>query len=127
MVDVSAPCDLGAGHVLVTDAADIVVLLQLLLGRVLQAVDLRHRRPPLAERAPAVLRLAPDVEVGVDQHHAGPDGAPALEYQDPATVEEEEDSEEELDSVAKPPECKMLRKCIYILTEARVSMMYYLI
>ena len=101
MVDVPASGHLGTCHVLVTDAADIVVLLQLLLGRVLQAVDLRHRRPPLAERAPAVLRLAPDVEVGVDQHHDGSDGAATFKEQNPAAVEKEEDRKTEFDRVAK--------------------------
>ena len=48
--------------------------------------------------------LTPDVEVGVYEHHAGSDSSSALEYQDPATVEEEEDSKEELDSVTEPPE-----------------------
>ena len=101
MVDVSAPCDLGAGHVLVADAAHVCVLQQLLARGVLQAVDLRHRRPPLAERAPAVLRLAPDVEVGVDQHHDGSDGAATFKEQNPAAVEKEEDRKTEFDRVAK--------------------------
>ena len=101
MVDVPASCHLRAGHVLVADAADIIVLLQLVACRILQAVDLRHCRPSLAERAPPVFCLAPDVEVGVDEHHDGPDGAATLEEQDPATVEEEEDGKAELDGVAK--------------------------
>ena len=101
MVDMPAPCHLGTSHVLVTDAADIVVLLQLIPRRVLQAVDLCHGRPALAERAPPVFCLAPDVEVGVDEHHDGPDGAATLEEQDPAAVEEEEDGKAELDGVAK--------------------------
>ena len=96
-----APGHLGASHVLVTDAADIVVLLQLIPRRILQAVDLRHGRPALAEGAPAVLGLAPDVEVGVDEHHDGPDGAAALKEEDPTTVEEEEDGKAKFDSVAK--------------------------
>ena len=101
MVDMPAPSHLSTGHVLIADAADIVVFLQLLPRRVLQAVDLRHGRPALAERAPPVLRLAPDVEVGVDEHHDGPDGATTLKEQDPTTVEEEEDGKAELNSVAK--------------------------
>ena len=104
MVDVPAPRHLCAGHVLVADAADIIVLLQLVASRILQAVDLRHCRPSLAERAPAVLGLTPDVEVGVDEHHAGSDGSPTLKYQDPTAVEEEEDSKEELDRVTESPE-----------------------
>ena len=104
MVDVPASCHLRAGHVLVANAADIIVLLQLVACRILQAVDLRHCRPSLAERAPAVLGLTPDVEVGVDEHHAGSDGAAALKKQDPASVEEKEDSEAELDSVPRAPD-----------------------
>ena len=101
MVDVPAPRHLRAGHVLVADAADIIVLLQLIACRILQAVDLRHCRPSLAERAPAVLGLTPDVEVGVDEHHDGSDGASALKEENPASVEEEEDGKAKLDSVAK--------------------------
>ena len=96
-----APSNLGTSHVLVADAAHIIVLLQLLPCRVLQAVDLCHRRPPFAERAPPVLGLTPDVEVGVDEHHDGPDGATTLKEQDPATVEEEEDGKAKFNSVAK--------------------------
>ena len=101
MIDMPAPGHLGASHVLVTDAADIVVLLQLIPRRVLQAVDLCHSRPSLAERAPPIFCLTPDVEVGVDEHHDSPDGATTLEEQDPATIEEEEDGKAELDGVAK--------------------------
>ena len=79
MVDMPAPGHLGTSHVLIAYTANIVVFLQLIPRRILQAVDLRHGRPALAERAPAVLGLAPDVEVGVDEHHDGPDGAPTLE------------------------------------------------
>ena len=96
-----APGHLGASHVLVTDAADIVVLLQLIPRRVLQAVDLCYGRPSLAERAPPVLGLTPDVEVGVDEHHDGSDGASAFKEENPASVEEEEDGKAKLDSVAK--------------------------
>lgn len=51
---------------------------------------------PLHEDAPASARLAPDVEVGVDAHHARSDRPSWLEYQDPRTVEEQEYSEAEL-------------------------------
>ena len=101
MVDMPAPSHFSTCHVLIAYAADIVVLLQLIPRRILQAVDLRHRRPPLAERAPAVLRLAPDVEVGVDQHHDGSDGAATFKEQNPAAVEKEEDRKTEFDRVAK--------------------------
>ena len=101
MVDMPAPGHLGTGHVLVADAANIVVLLQLIARRVLQAVDLCHSRSTLAERAPPILGLAPDVEVGVDEHHDGPDGAAAFKEEDPATVEEEEDGKAKFNSVAK--------------------------
>ena len=101
MVDVPAPRHLRAGHVLVADAADIIVLLQLVACRILQAVDLRHCRPSLAERAPAVLGLTPDVEVGVDEHHDGSDGAATFKEQNPAAVEKEEDRKTEFDRVAK--------------------------
>ena len=77
MVDMPAPGHLGTGHVLVADAANVVVLFQLIARCVLQAVDLCHSRSTLAERAPPILGLAPDVEVGVDEHHDGPDGAAA--------------------------------------------------
>ena len=80
------------------------MLLQLVASSVLQTVDLGHGGPPLAEGAPAALGLAPDVEVGVDEHHDGPDRAAALEDQDPAAVEEEEDCEAELDGVAERPD-----------------------
>ena len=84
---------------LITDAAHIVVFLQVLPRGVLQTVYLGHGRPSLTESAPATPRLAPDVEVGVDEHHDGPDGATALEDKDPATVEEEEYSKAELHSI----------------------------
>ena len=44
---------------LVTDGADVGVPLELLGGGLGEAVDLRHRRAPLYERVPAILRLAP--------------------------------------------------------------------
>ena len=43
---------------------------------------------------------SPDVAVGVNEHHDGADGAARLEEEDPAAVEEEEDSEAELHRVA---------------------------
>ena len=91
-------------HLLIADGAHVVVSLDLLLTSVLQAVDLPNGRPPLHKGRPAVLGLTPDVEVGVNEHHAGSDGSPALEYQDPTAVEEEEDSKEELDRVTDSPE-----------------------
>ena len=94
---------LGHHHLLVADCADVVVPLDLFLTGVGQAVDFPHRRSPLHESRPAVLRLAPDVEVGVDEHHARTDGSSTLKYQDPPTVEEEEDSKEKFDRVSDPP------------------------
>ena len=91
-------------HLLIADGTDIIVLFYLLLGRVLQTVDFPHSRPPLDKGRPALLCLTPDVEVGVDEHHAGSDSTTALEYQNPATVKEEKDSKEELDQVAKSPD-----------------------
>ena len=44
---------------MVADGADVVVFLELLLGGLRQPVDLAHRRPPLDERVPARLGLAP--------------------------------------------------------------------
>ena len=104
MEHVSALGHLGHRHLLVADGADVVVSLDLLRTGVLQAVDFPHGRPPLHKCRPAVLCLAPDVEVGVDEHHAGSDGSPTLKYQDPTAVEEEEDSKEELDRVTESPE-----------------------
>ena len=101
---VSAAGHLGRAHLLITDGAHVVVLFNLLLGRVKQTVDLGHGAPALVEGGPAVPGLAPDVEVGVDEHHAGSDGAAALKKQDPASVEEKEDSEAELDSVPRAPD-----------------------
>ena len=98
---VSAPGDLCRCHVLITDGAHVVMLPDLLLGGVAQAVDLGHGASALVEGCPPVSRLTPDVEVGVDEHHDGPDGAATLEEQDPAAVEEEEDGKAELDGVAK--------------------------
>jgi hypothetical protein len=46
-----------------------------------------------------LLCLAPDVEVGVDEHHDGADGAAGLEEQDPRAIEEEEHGEAELHAV----------------------------
>ncbi len=46
-----------------------------------------------------LLCLAPDVEVGVYEHHDGADGAARLEEQDPRAVEEEEHGEAELHAV----------------------------
>jgi hypothetical protein len=46
-----------------------------------------------------LLCLAPDVEVGVYEHHDGPDGAARLEEQDPRAVEEEKHGEAELNAV----------------------------
>ena len=92
---------LGHHHLLVADCADVVVPLDLLLTGVGQAVDFPHRRSPLHESRPAVLRLAPDVEVGVDQHHDGSDGAATFKEQYPAAVEKEEDRKTEFDRVAK--------------------------
>ena len=104
MKHVLALGDLRHAHLLVADGADVVVCVNLLLRGVPETVDLAHCCPSLYKSRPAVLCLTPDVEVSVDEHHAGADGSSALEYQDPPTVEEEEDSEEELDSVTKPPE-----------------------
>ena len=103
MKHVLALGDLRHAHLLIADGTDIIVLLDLLLGRVLQTVDLPHSGPPLDKGRPALLCLTPDVEVSMDEHHAGSDGSAALEYQDPTTIEEEEDSEEELDSVTEGP------------------------
>jgi hypothetical protein len=46
-----------------------------------------------------LLGLAPNVEVGVYEHHDGTDGAARLEEQDPRAVEEEEHGEAELHAV----------------------------
>ena len=91
-------------HLLIADGTDIIVLFYLLLGRVLQTVDFPHSRPPLDKGRPALLCLTPDVEISMDEHHAGSDGSTTLEYQDPAAIEEEEDSKEELNSVTDSPE-----------------------
>jgi hypothetical protein len=48
-----------------------------------------------------LLCLAPNVEVGMDKHHDGADGAARLEEQDPRAVEEEEHGEAELHAVPK--------------------------
>ena len=104
MEHVSALRDLGRAHLLIADGTNVIVSLYLLLGGVLQTVDLADGRPPLHEGGPSVPRLAPDVEVSVNQHHDGPDSAATLEYQDPAAIEEEEDSKEELNSVTDSPE-----------------------
>jgi hypothetical protein len=48
-----------------------------------------------------LLCLAPDVEVGVYEHHDSPDGAARLEEQDPRAVKEEEHGEAELHAVPK--------------------------
>lgn len=98
---VSAAGHLGRAHLLITDGAHVVVLFNLLLGRVKQTVDLGHGAPALVEGGPAVPSLAPDVEVGVDQHHDGSDGAATFKEQNPAAVEKEEDRKTEFDRVAK--------------------------
>ena len=74
MEEVPAPRLLGGLHVHVADGADVVVLGQLLLRRVVEVVDLGHGRPPLHEGRPALLGLAPDVAVRVNQHHHGSRG-----------------------------------------------------
>lgn len=88
-------------HLLITDGAHIVEIPQLVLASFRQAVDLIDGRAPFHEDGPTGSRVAPDVEVGVDAHHHGPDGAAALEDQDPRAVEEEEDAETEFDGVAE--------------------------
>ena len=104
MKHVLALGDLRHAHFLITDGADVVVCVNLLLRGVPETVDLAHCCPSLYKSRPAVLCLTPDVEVGVDEHHAGSDGAAALKKQDPASVEEKEDSEAELDSVPRAPD-----------------------
>ena len=49
---------------------------------------------------PPCLGLAPDVAVGVDEHHEGPDRPARLEEENPSAVEEEEDGETKLHTVA---------------------------
>lgn len=93
---VPASSDLGAGHLLVADGADVVKALEFLPGRLRQRVDLFDSRASLNKNAPAGSRLAPNVEICVDAHHDGSYGAARLKHQDPSAVEEEEYAKAEL-------------------------------
>ena len=104
MKHVLALGDLRHAHFLITDGADVVVCVNLLLRGVPETVDLAHCCPSLYKSRPAVLCLTPDVEISVDEHHAGSDSTTALKYQNPASVKEEKDSKEELDQVAESPD-----------------------
>ena len=56
--------------------------------------------PPLDEVLPTRPGLAPNVAVGVDQHHHCPNQPTRLKEQYPSPVEKEEDGAEKFDSVA---------------------------
>ena len=88
MEEVLALSDFSLEHILVADCADIVVFFQFVFGGEGQRIDFGGRCSPLHKGFPTHFGFAPNVEIGVDDHHGCSDGSAAFEKEDPTTVEE---------------------------------------
>lgn len=69
--EMTARCDHSRFHVLVTDGADVIVLLKLLLRGDGERLDLIHSIPAEKEALPAQLGTKPHVVIGMDEDDHG--------------------------------------------------------
>ena len=106
MKKVFAPSDLSLKHVLITNSTDVIMLSQSFLTGKRQRIDFSGCRTSFDESFPTHFGFAPDIEIGVNDHHGSSDGSTTFKEQDPTTVKKQEDGKAEFHGIA----CKIFNK-----------------